>query len=136
MLTPPPPSPLQVHVSQVHRQRYIIEILCDCIVLCRISWIEVNGTTYKKGGVVVLEMDLVANFGVIQDVILYCDTMYFVCETIITDCFSNHFHAFKVYRQHPIEYSICKQAELYDHTVFDFLQTFITSLHSTEISTH
>lgn len=32
-------------------------------------------------------------------------------------CFSHHFHAFQARKQHPLEYFICKQSHLYDHTV-------------------
>ncbi len=89
-----------------------------CLFTCnRLSWIEVNGTTYQRG-VVVLDMDLFPKFGIIEDIVVFqADMYYLVCEVLITQCFSHHFHPFKTCKQHPLEYSICKQAKLYDHTV-------------------
>ena len=63
-------------------------------------------------------MDTVPRFGIVKDIIVFhTDIHYLVCETLITECFSHHFHAYQTCGQHPVEYTICKQANLYDHTV-------------------
>ena len=84
----------------------------------RLSWIEVNGTTYRREGIVILGMDLVPKFGLVEDIIVFhTDLYYLICEVPVTECFSHHFHAFQARKQHPLEYFICKQSHLYDHTV-------------------
>ena len=95
--------------------RIILHLVYTLISLCRLSWIEVNGTTYKKNSVVVLGMDLVPRFGVVEEV--HTDMYYLVCEVLVTECLSHHFHSFQTCKQHPVEYVICKPANLYDHTV-------------------
>ena len=53
--------------------------------LFRLQWIEMNGTRYKKGGVVVLDMDLLPEFGVISDIIVFnTDEFYLVCDILFT----------------------------------------------------
>ncbi len=64
------------------------------------------------------DMDLYPKFGISEDILVFqADMYYLVCKVLITQCFSHHFHAFLTCEQHPLEYSICKQAKLYDHTV-------------------
>ena len=86
--------------------------------LYRLSWIEVNGTVYKKGVTVILDMDLLPNFGTIVDiVVINTDMYYLVCGTLVTDCFSHHFHAIQVQRPQTSKYVCIKQSELYDYSV-------------------
>ena len=60
----------------------------------RVSWLEVNGTIYKPGGVVVLSMEADPTFGLIEDIIVFStDVFYLVCEELTTDCFNSHFHS-------------------------------------------
>lgn len=96
-------------------------MVINCDLFChhgRVSWIEVSGTVYKKGGIVVLGMDLVPTFGVLKDVIVFHTDMYYlVCELLITECFSHHFHVFQARAQHPLKYVLCKPVNLHDHTV-------------------
>ena len=49
---------------------------------CSLSWIEVNGSVYKQGSVVVLGMeDGMPAFGIIEDIIVFCtDMFYLVCS--------------------------------------------------------
>ena len=86
--------------------------------LYRLSWVEVNGTKYKLGSVVVLDNDELPKFGVVEDIIVFnTDKYHFVCSLLVTECFSHHFHAFQTSKQHPKKYFICKQTSLYDHSV-------------------
>ena len=98
--------------------KFKLWVSCTVYFILRLAWIDVNGTTYKKGSVVVLSMDLTPTFGVVKDIIVFeTDIYYLVCEVLLTDCFSHHFHAFKTCKQHPASYDICKQTDLYDHAV-------------------
>jgi len=62
-------------------------------------------------------MECVPNFGIIKDVVFHTDVYYFVCEVLVTTCFSHHFHAYEVSKHTPTQYIICKQTELYDYSV-------------------
>jgi hypothetical protein len=54
-------------------------------------------------------------FGIVEDIIVFCtDTFYLVCSVLFTECFSHHFHAYQVYKQHPEQYIICTPSTLYD----------------------
>ena len=108
--------PISLHILQIFKSYY------------RLSWIEVNGTVYKKGVTVILDMDLLPNFGTIVDiVVINTDMYYLVCETLVTDCFSHHhFHAIQVQRPQTSKYVCIKQSELYDYSV---LSTYTLSTH-------
>ena len=86
--------------------------------MCRVTWIEVLGTRYSPGGVVVLSVQLVPVFGLICDILTFDVSDYFlVCETLITECFCSHYHAYEVsYDSYP-EYVFVKQSDLADHSV-------------------
>lgn len=97
-------------------QQYVLNQYVSHI--CRLPWIEVHGTTYKRGSIVVLGVDLLPKFGVVRDItVCNTDIYYFVCEILVTECFSHHFHAYQAHIQHPPFYNICKQSDLHDHTV-------------------
>ena len=83
-----------------------------------VSWVEISGTTYHRGDVVVTDTDLVPVFGVVEDIIV--DSMqchYLVCEVLSTICFVRHFHSYEVATQSPTVYYICKPTSLFDNTV-------------------
>ena len=83
-----------------------------------VTWIEITGTRYSHGNVVVIDTDLVPEFGIIEDIIvdaLMC--YYFVLEKLHTVCFSNHYHSFEVIKHVPKEFFICKPSDLFDHAV-------------------
>ena len=83
----------------------------------RISWVEIDGTRYQKGSVVVLESYLSPVFGIIVDIIVRnSDQYYFVCDTVHT-VFSSHFHAYEVVKNSVAEFVICSHSALVDHTV-------------------
>ena len=87
-------------------------------IFCSLTWIEVNGSVYKQGSVVVVGMDYgMPTFGIIEDIVFCTDVFYFVCSILFTECFSHHFHAFQVHKQHPEGYVICKPSALYDTRV-------------------
>ena len=85
---------------------------------CRLSWVQVGGSTYHFGDVVVLKYDLLPTFGVIHDLIVFDVTEFFiVAEVLITQCFVDHYHSFEVSKQPLKEYSICPIKDLIDHHV-------------------
>ena len=69
----------------------------------------------KVGGIVVLSMNLVPNFGLIHcfDV----DTYYIVCEELVTLCFQSHFHSYKVMHKESMNFSFSETSSLIDHNV-------------------
>ena len=68
--------------------------------------------------VVVLEMELVPKFGVIEDIIvLDTDIFYLVCQVLKTENFNHHLHSYKTHKQSSREYWIGEQKDLFDHTV-------------------
>ena len=72
-----------------------------------------NGTVYSSGSVVVLKNELLPEFGVIVDIIVFgVDIYYIVYKKLVTECFEQHFHSFKVFNH--MQYGICKNTELLD----------------------
>ena len=66
----------------------------------------------------VLDCDLLPQFGIIHDFVLDdVHQPFLVCKKLITECFSSHYHAYEVtYPETPV-FITCKQSELYDHSV-------------------
>ena len=86
--------------------------------MCRVTWIKVLGTRYSPGRVVVLSVQLVHLFGLICDVLTFDVSVYFlVCETLITECFCSHYHAYEVSYDNSPVYIFVKQSDLADHSV-------------------
>ena len=57
----------------------------------RLTWVEISGTVYKKGMVVVIFMDLVPTFGIIHDIIVFnTDEFFLVCQRLSTVLFVHH----------------------------------------------
>ena len=84
----------------------------------RTSWVEISGTKYTLQNVVVLDCDLLPQFGIIHDIILNdVHQPFLVCEKLITCCFSPHYHSHEVIHHNPAVFIICKQSELYDYCV-------------------
>ena len=80
-----------------------------------LSWVHLNGSTYKHGSIVVLSMDDVPTFGAVEDIIvLQTDMYYLVCSLLVTESFSHHFHAFQAHQVRPTKYHLCKPSALYD----------------------
>jgi len=83
----------------------------------RVKWIQVQGTKYIEGSVVVLgSTEILPAFGLIIDILITkVDNPYFVCEVLYTEEFSVHFHSFVITRQTPIPISFCTPDEHADH---------------------
>ncbi len=88
-----------------------------------VKWIEISGTRYSHGSVVVTGTDLVPNFGIIEEIMV--DELmffYFVLEELQTLCFSSHYHSFEVTYHTPEMYLICKPSDLLGHAVLSLYQ--------------
>ncbi len=81
------------------------------------SWIELCGTRYTSGDIVVATSDLLPQFGIIQEIIVDNLCYYFVLELLHTICFSTHFHSFEVINNSPPVFSVIKPSDLFDHCV-------------------
>ena len=91
---------------------------CKFLPIYRSSWVETSGTKYSLQNVVVLECGLLPQFGIIHDIVINdVHQVFFVCEKLITCCFSPHYHSHEVIRPKPAVFCICKQSELYDYSV-------------------
>ena len=80
------------------------------LITYRVTWIQLHGTKYVEGCVVVLDSsDVLLIFGVIINILLIkLDEPYFVCELLQTEEFSTHFHSFVMQRDKPIPVVFCK----------------------------
>ena len=92
------------------------------ITLFSLTWIEVLGTTYKPGGIVVISVETVPTFGLISDVIVLDTTDYFlVVKKMHTVCFNAHLHGYEVdHCELQPEYFFLKQSHLADHNMLGF----------------
>ena len=59
---------------------YIVSVFFNlfCFMYCSLSWIELYGTRYTYGGVVVIDSDLLPKFAVIKDVIMDSSFHFFI----------------------------------------------------------
>ena len=81
---------------------------------------QLQGTRYCEGSVVVLNSDIHPTFGHIIDIVIVdVDNPLFICEVLETREFISHVHAFVVKKksQTPIPITVIKQQELADHHV-------------------
>lgn len=82
------------------------------------SWIQVNGTDYKPGGIVVLKVELNPTFGIIYDILVFdVDQYLLVCEELITVHFNSNLHAFHVSYPDRQSFLICTPSDLADYNV-------------------
>jgi len=85
---------------------------------CSLSWIEILGTRYVHGSVVVMNSDLLPVFGIIKDIVMDSSfSYYFVLEILHTICFSSHQHAHEVSLSTPPLFDLVKPSDLYDHSI-------------------
>lgn len=105
-------------------QAHIYMPCIDCSVyvitlwIFRLSWVEVDGSVYHTGDVVVLKNELLPTFGVIKDIIVMdVNGYFFVTEVLTTENFVEHYHSFEITKQSPTIYDICQQKSLADHHV-------------------
>ena len=87
------------------------------ILMYRVTWIQLQGTKYVEGCVVVLDStEILPIFGIIINILLIKPAEpYFVCEVLDTEKFSSHFHSFVVQRTKPIPIVFCKPDDLSDY---------------------
>ena len=105
------------------------------VIVYRLSWIEIDGTVYKPGSVVVLTSSLMPQFGIITDILmLNIDDYYFSCELLCTVSFNEHFHAYEVTRSSLVNLVICKQSELIDYHVLGMYA--VAAKHSVSLKYH
>ena len=84
----------------------------------RVAWIQLQGTKYVEGCVVVLDTsEILPIFGIIINIILIkTDQPCLVCEMLHTEEFSAHFHSYIVKREdNPVPVVFCEPHELVDH---------------------
>ena len=59
-----------------------------------------DGVTYKPGEVVILELNVVPQFGLIVHIIIEDNHNYYlVCKVLTTECFNSHFHSYQVFKE-------------------------------------
>ena len=93
-------------------------LLLSILFPSRLNWIEVLGTKYKPGEIVVISVDTVPKFGLISDVIvLDVDNYFIVCEVLHTIRFNSHYHAYEVSRDTAPTFVFLKQSDMSDHSV-------------------
>ena len=91
------------------------------------NWIEVLGTRYKAGEVVILSVDSVPTFGLITDIIVReVDDYFLVCNQLHTDCFSHHYHAYEVSQYSTPLFIFVKQPDLASHSVLGLYHKLTT----------
>lgn len=65
--------------------------------LLAVDWVEVKGTLYKPGMVIVVSCEELPEFGLIHQIILHeKNKIYFVFKILHFVCFNRHLHAFEV----------------------------------------
>ena len=104
--------------SEIHRYLpYTCASALHYTICYRVTWIQVQGTKYVEGSVVVLDSsEVLPTFGIIINIVLITlDEPYLVCEVLHTEEFFAHLHAFIVQRDKPIPIVFCKPDELSDH---------------------
>ena len=91
----------------------------------RLTWIKVQGTKYKAGGVVVVQMELNPLLGLVHELIVFdVNDYYIVCEKLVTECFNPHYHSYEVTRSSPKSFAIYKPSDLVDHNVLGLYNRF------------
>uniref|UniRef100_A0A1X7UBD0 C2H2-type domain-containing protein n=1 Tax=Amphimedon queenslandica TaxID=400682 RepID=A0A1X7UBD0_AMPQE len=95
-----------------------------------VSWIEIDGSNYKQGAVVILESDLLPLFAIIEDIVLYnSTTVVFVVQKLVTDCFNSHFYSYEVLPSYPLQFVACEYTDFKDshNSSITFASTHIKS---------
>ena len=64
-----------------------------------------------------LESNLLPLFGIVEDIIVHNSDQYFVCNTLHTECFVSHYHAYEVTKDSTTDFVICSYSDLVDHHV-------------------
>ena len=62
-----------------------------------VTWVDIRGTCYKPGAVVIVQTNLMPQFGLIDEIVVIdVENYFFVCHLFVTDCFNHHFHSYEV----------------------------------------
>ena len=81
---------------------------------CRVTWIELQGTKYVEGSVVVLDTSEILRI-ILNILLIKSSEPRFVCELLHTEEFSGHFYCYIVKRDKPIPIAFCTPNELSDY---------------------
>lgn len=95
-----------------------MQVLTAILLSHRLNWVEINGTKYNKGSLVILSYDTLPSFGEVVDIFFVSDQYYLVCVCLYTHCFRAHFHAYEVSKLSSQQHIICTVSELIDHNVY------------------
>ena len=86
--------------------------------LCSVSWIEISGTRYKIGSIIIHKSELIPGFTKIVDIVMINPTLsYFVCSEYETLYFSHHYHAYAVH-EYSSNVQVIQYSDFMDHNVF------------------
>ena len=79
------------------------------------AWVELGGTTYKRGAFVVTGSELLPQFSKVVDIVVTARSQcFFICEQYETICFCKHYHAYEVFESNPRELNAIQQSSLVD----------------------
>ena len=98
-----------------------------CIIVSRVSYVNINGTKYSKGGVLLCTFcsdDPL--FGRLTDFIVNNNECWFVMQPMIATKFNKHYNAYEVEPQN--DYIVCHQQDLVDHHVLCISKSFDRTL--------
>ena len=85
-----------------------------CVNSCRTNLIQLKGTRYSIGCIVVLDSE--PTFGLLIDILLTdVDICLFVCDVLKTGGHVEHLHAFEVIKEKPTPVVFYKQTDSADH---------------------
>ena len=92
----------------------------------RYSWIKVQGTHYRRGNVVIRQMeDDLPKICRLTDIVMdSAGSFYFVIQELFPPEYFSHYHAYTVNKTRCAQTSICKQEDLCDHHSYDLHQSF------------
>ena len=90
--------------------------------LYSVTWVNIHGTVYKPGTVVVLSNCILPEFGEILELLMYTTYMdksqcLFMCKLYVTNSFNAHFHSFEVYEDTSCQTVFVSQSNLADYHV-------------------
>ena len=82
------------------------------------TWVDIRGTYYKPGAVVIVHSNLMPQFGLIDEILVIdVEIYFFVYRLFVTDCFNHYFHSYEVSWTIPPLFNVYMQTDLADHHV-------------------
>ena len=86
--------------------------------LFSVAWTEINGIRYKPGPFLVVQSDLMPQFGKIKDIVVVdTEECFFVISVYETEFFNSHYHAYEVSSYDQTSYLLIRPNNLIDHHV-------------------